>query len=45
MDNKESNVSVNIIDSEDEYKVWMIYAQSDYELGDRGNQCPKKIRD
>ena len=39
MDNKESNVSVNIIDSEDEYKAWMIYALSDYELGDRGNQC------
>jgi len=37
---KESSVSVSIIDSEDEYKAWMLYAQSDYELGDRGNQCP-----
>lgn len=41
MDNKkESSVSVSIIDSEDEYKVWMVYAQSDYDCAEYLTEAP-----
>jgi len=37
---KESSVSVSIIDSEDEYKVWMVYAQSDYDCAEYLTEAP-----